>query len=627
MSWFRFAVVGIALAFTFGFMEARGQKVAEFSAEATALPFPADARNLEFVAWTRDIKFNSNSPLKSIAAFYLKEMASRGWEHDESAAVVENEKIDLTFKHGGVKVEVELRQWSKEVRADLDCENISFAGIDDPAKLAAAGIPVPKAALFVQKELPLPEGAVNVQFTGEGSTFKSSLKLQEAFDYFMKLAAAKGFRESRRPIITETRRYTEFKKGAAQLDVNIFTDAVGSRIILRYKDEASERPAPPLAAVASLPIKGGGAGKVAASETTATPVGTTPIDVTSNKGSAAINYNGKPYTFSNVACFQTKSRGNQATMVVFSARPIPFQKMQTLISTKDNFSFGDLYELSAPEHLVVQLGDNLSFTFALSSTYVGNSIDNPVNEMKVEANRVRGTLKMPPRMIFRNEQFSFTATVDAAIIAPSTRISGPGDPIEKSDFPILAGSPVAFPQEIENSGREGSKFRKTYTALVRKPLAEVAAFYRQELAAKGYSQPEKAPMGEPMQFQNDKLEFSVALKPQGNKTAVEVVTRDIALARQEGVLPELGKGRLVLGNANKVPVVFSIGNANYSLKAEQGAKDYQQAVNQSLAPGTYNVIIKIAGRAQQTEKVELAEGTTWGIIALPMGDCFMVQLY
>jgi hypothetical protein len=105
------------------------------------------------------------------------------------------------------------------------------------------------------------------------------------------------------------------------------------------------------------------------------------------------------------------------------------------------------------------------------------------------------------------------------------------------------------------------------------------------------------------------------------------VTRDIALARQEGVLPEPDKGRIVLGNANNVAVTFTIGNANYALRPNQGAKDYKQAVNQSLAPGTYNVIIKIAGRAPQTEKIELAEGATWGIIALPGGDCLPVQLY
>ena len=88
-----------------------------------------------------------------------------------------------------------------------------------------------------------------------------------------------------------------------------------------------------------------------------------------------------------------------------------------------------------------------------------------------------------------------------------------------------------------------------------------------------------------------------------------------------------GKGRLVLGNANNVAVTFTVGATNYSLRAGQGAKDYAQAVNQSLAPGTYNVVIRIPGQPHQTEKIELAEGSTWGIIALPMGGCLPVQLY
>ena len=163
--------------------------------------------------------------------------------------------------------------------------------------------------------------------------------------------------------------------------------------------------------------------------------------------------------------------------------------------------------------------------------------------------------------------------------------------------------------------------------MVRKPLAEVAAFYRQELTAKGWKSPAADSTGDTMQFKNDTMDVAIALKPQGSKTAVEVITRDIALAKQEGVFPEPGKGRLVLGNANNVAVVFTIGNANYSLKPGQGGKDYKQALNHSLAPGTYTVIIKIPGQPQETEKIELTEGSTWGIIALPMGGCLPVQLY
>ena len=125
--------------------------------------------SLEFVAWTRDINYKSQSPLKSLAAFYLKEMASRGWEHDESAAAIENDSIKLTFKHDGVEGQAGLAAVVEgSATSDLDCENLKFNGTDDPAKLAAAGIPVPRAVLFLQKELPLPAGAVNVRIHGRG---------------------------------------------------------------------------------------------------------------------------------------------------------------------------------------------------------------------------------------------------------------------------------------------------------------------------------------------------------------------------------------------------------------------------------------------------------------------------
>src|SRR5262249_15132651 len=127
------------------------------------------------------------SPLKSLAAFYLKEMAFRGWEHDESAASIESDSIKLKFKHGKAWVQVDLRQSSREVRVSLDCEKLDFTGSDDPAKLASAGIPVPQAALFVQKELPLPEGVRDLRYTAEGCTLKSSLALPEAFDHFARL--------------------------------------------------------------------------------------------------------------------------------------------------------------------------------------------------------------------------------------------------------------------------------------------------------------------------------------------------------------------------------------------------------------------------------------------------------
>jgi hypothetical protein len=130
-----------------------------------------------------------------------------------------------------------------------------------------------------------------------------------------------------------------------------------------------------------------------------------------------------------------------------------------------------------------------------------------------------------------------------------------------------------------------------------------------------------------MRWNNEATEIAVTVRAQGSKTSVEMFVRDMGLAKQDGILPEPGKGRLVLGNGNNIAVVFSVGNNNYSLKPEQGAKDYKQAVNQSLPPGTYNVTLKAPGQPPRSEKIELTEGSVWGVIALPMIGCFPVQLF
>ena len=110
------------LGLTWGVLAPVGLQAAEFSDEATALPVAPDAVRLEFHSGFRTVQYYSGSSLKSLAAFYLKEMAARGWEHDESKAKVEAELIELTFKHGDAEAEIEIKQGSKDVRVSFDTE-------------------------------------------------------------------------------------------------------------------------------------------------------------------------------------------------------------------------------------------------------------------------------------------------------------------------------------------------------------------------------------------------------------------------------------------------------------------------------------------------------------------------
>jgi hypothetical protein len=62
-------------------------------------------------------------------------------------------------------------------------------------------------------------------------------------------------------------------------------------------------------------------------------------------------------------------------------------------------------------------------------------------------------------------------------------------------------------------------------------------------------------------------------------------------------------------------------------QGSQGAKDFKQALSYSIAPGKYTVVIKIPGQPPQTEQIEPAAGSTWGIITLPTGGYLPLQLY
>ena len=107
----------------------------------------------------------------------------------------------------------------------------------DPAGLAELGLPQPAAYVFLQKEFEFPEDIQDLEFDGGNRClFKSPLDLQSAFDFLCAQLRAKGYRESRRPIISDNRRYTEFSKGRLEIGVNIFSHQIGSRAVLTYEE-------------------------------------------------------------------------------------------------------------------------------------------------------------------------------------------------------------------------------------------------------------------------------------------------------------------------------------------------------------------------------------------------------
>lgn len=603
----------------------------DVSDRAASLPFPPDAREVEFDATFGDIECKSGSSLASLEDFYRRTMKVRGWAEDESQASSDDESAKLAFEVGSAKVVIELDADSDgEVSVSMDCEGLDFAGTSDPAALVAAGVPQPGAYIFLQK-LPRPEVVQDPEYGSNACNFRSPLALQAAFDFYLKELKGLGWRESRKPIVTDDRRYTEFKKGAVTVSVNIFEHEDGSRIILEYENPPKEKSGPPLPAVASN-RPGKPMGQSSGDEDAVPPTAEkTPVDVSANKGSATVTTGNDKFVFKHVAAFQNKEGGDQKTTVVFCDRPIPMQRLQAMLATKADFRFGDLFEFESPGQLSVELGGYLGFSFNAGGVGIGNSLEASDSDIKVEAGRARGAIKMAePKEVF-DEPFLIAATIDAAVLTPHTTLGGAADRPAPARPSASPDAELLLPEGADNARSEGSKYSKTMQADVDLPLPAVAAFYRQELAAQGW-QEEKSATGNTASSANLRFKKSggtmvVKLAGDGDRTTVNVASLDEAKAKRDGILPEPGKGRLVMVNAHTQDVVVMVGKKSYTLKAGQGADDPKAAWNYSVAPGKYDLTIKFPGKAPQSEKIEIGRDTAWALLALPNGEHLTNQLF
>jgi hypothetical protein len=402
---------------------AHGEPVV-FSPKAEALPFPRDAREVEFDATFDDIEFTSQSSLAALADFYLRELSKRGWTEDTSEREIDEESVEMTFNHDAAQVVVELDGDDDEVSVSFDCEGLDFSQASDPANLIAAGVPQPRAYIYLQKQVPRPAEIQDIEYERDSVLFKSTLPFTELFDFYMKELKSKGWRESRRPIMTADRRYTEFQRGGEQLNVNVFAHEIGSRIVLTYETQAKEPTLPPLAEVsadnpfAKLARKAASAPGSAA----AAPIATTPIQVTKNTGAATFTLGAKKYSFKHAAAYRSQQDGENTTQLLFADRPISLARIQELLATEESPDIEDIFGENWPGYLRIKVDQYMSFSFNSGGVGIGNSIDKPDNKLKFDKDRVSGTLKMAEPQEAFDDKFTLEVTIDAPVLTPTTRI-------------------------------------------------------------------------------------------------------------------------------------------------------------------------------------------------------------
>ncbi|MDZ4657770.1 MAG: hypothetical protein SH868_09365 [Bythopirellula sp.] len=393
-----------------------------FSPRAEAIPFPPDAVDINFHDTFDLIRFNSGSSLAAVTDFYRRELPQRGWTEDKSAVEQDEDSIDMTFKHDAAQIVVELDANSSGVSAYFECEGLEFSGLNDPALLLAAGVPQPRSLLFLQKEIPRPDKIQDLEYSNDSCTFTSPLAFTELFDFYTQALSKAGWRETRKPLITADRRYTEYKKGIEEVAVNVFADETGSRIVLDYETETKEPVIPPLPDASQQPLVAT-MSKNSASQTPATAKPRVAVDVSKNTGSATFALNGLKQVFKHAAAYRAKNDGEEKTQLVFSVQPIPYQKLQDILAKEDSFSFYDIYPGSFPAHLTLSVGDSISFYYHSGGTTIGNSLAEPERDLKIDKQRIKGMVKMPQPQESFSDKFQIDFTIDAVLLTPETQLS------------------------------------------------------------------------------------------------------------------------------------------------------------------------------------------------------------
>ena len=209
-------------------------------------------------------------------------------------------------------------------------------------------------------------------------------------------------------------------------------------------------------------------------------------------------------------------------------------------------------------------------------------------DIVIEDGRARGTVKMTKPGDFFDKSYTFAVSFDVDVLGAAK----PAAP--KSDVP--AGGLVAdshnglpFPEGGEGFQSEGSQFRKQTSKTITADLKSVVDFYRRELASPDWTENKLAAKVEKasasLSFTGPSGGLEVQLKSAGDQTTIRLVSRDAQAAKQAGIFPPPGKGRLMIGNVSDNAITIAINKKDYNIAAKAGANDPKTGLNWEVAPG------------------------------------------
>ncbi|WP_213735621.1 hypothetical protein [Bradyrhizobium sp. dw_411] len=180
----------------------------------------------------------------------------------------------------------------------------------------------------------------------------------------------------------------------------------------------------------------------------------------------------------------------------------------------------------------------------------------------------------------------------------------------------LPGTDIAFRRELEAS--------------IPAELNSVLAFYRSELAKRGWKESAERAVIKPDQVQ---LAFSspdgpavLKLGRNNDETTVNLAQKNPAAAAKGDVMPKPGQAKLLFGNLGDSEAAVIINKQTIKIAAGAGGPQ-AKGPTLELPPGKYQYSLKVAGGPVRNNAIEVAADDAWGLMIAPDGDVLSLHVY
>lgn len=211
----------------------------------------------------------------------------------------------------------------------------------------------------------------------------------------------------------------------------------------------------------------------------------------------------------------------------------------------------------------------------------------------------------------------------ASAASGALKDDGPDVSLEVGDS---GGLPV--PKPNSSVGRTKSLFRYDAFATVNARVDTVLAFYKRELAARGWKEVGLAKIdssGATAEFTSPEGPARLTIERKGEDTTATLAVRKEAEAQKSGLMPKKGMVRLLFGNMADGAAVVTVAGRNVNVGAGVGQKG-PDGPSLEVKPGTLKVTVKVGKQPPQSETVTVAEGEIWGLLIGP-GGILPLQAY